>query len=82
MATTKDRINISVSKSTRAILQALAKRDQKPIASKAADLIEQALELEEDKALEAIVQRRLANRKKIRWLTHEEVWGLKKKRTQ
>ena len=79
MATTKDRINISVSKSTRAALQALAKRDQKPLASKAADLIEQALELEEDRALEAIVQRRLANRKNVRWVSHEEAWGLKKR---
>ena len=78
MATTKTRINISVSKSTRDVLRVLAKRDELPVASKAADLIEQALELEEDRAVEAIVQRRMKGRKNIRWLTHEEVWGLKK----
>lgn len=81
MATAKTRINISVSKSTRDILRALAKRDEKPVASKAVDLIEEALELEEDRALAAIVERRMRNRKNIRWLSHEEVWGLKKKKS-
>ena len=78
MATTKTRINISVSKSTRDVLRALAKRDELPVASKAANLIEQALELEEDRALEAIIQGRLKSRKKGRWYSHEEAWSLKK----
>lgn len=81
MATTKTRINISVSKTTRDILRALAKRDEMPVASKVVDLIEEALELEEDRALAAIVERRLGNRKNIRWISHEEAWGLKKKKS-
>lgn len=83
MATTKTRINISVSKTTRDILRALAKRDEMPVASKVVDLVEDALELEEDRALAAIVERRLKNRKNIRWLSHEQVWGpMTKKNTR
>lgn len=78
MATTKTRINISVSKSTRDILRALAKRDELPVATKAGDLIEEALGLEEDRALEAIIQRRLKTRKKGHSYSHEEAWSLKK----
>lgn len=78
MATAKTRINISVSKNTRDILRALAKRDETPVASKVVALIEEAIELEEDRALAAIVERRMKNSKNIRWLSHEEAWGLKK----
>lgn len=73
MATTKDRINISVSKDTRKMLKQLAKRDQVPEATKAAHLIMEALELEEDRVLSAIADERLKNHKG-RWLSHEEVW--------
>ncbi|MCR4281150.1 MAG: hypothetical protein NUV88_02345, partial [Candidatus Kaiserbacteria bacterium] len=59
MATTKDRINISVSKDTKKILTALARRDEMPVATKAGDLIEQMLELEEDRVLSAIAAERL-----------------------
>ncbi|MDP3646380.1 MAG: hypothetical protein Q8R25_04815 [bacterium] len=81
MATTKDRINISVSKSTRDALEAIARRDQRPVATAAVRLLEEALELEEERAIEAIVQDRLKNYKKIKWVSHEEAWGLKKKKT-
>jgi predicted DNA-binding protein len=77
MTTTKKRINISVSKETEAALKYLAKRDQEPLATKVIDLVEEALELEEDRMLSAIADERLANHKG-RWLTHQEVWGKKK----
>ena len=80
MATAKDRINISVSKSTRRMLEGLAKRDEKPVATKASELLEEALELQEDLFLSRIADERLKNHKG-RWLTHEEVWG-KKMRTR
>lgn len=76
MATTKTRINISVSKTTRDILRALAKRDEKPVASKVVDLLEDAIELEEDKYFAKIAEERL-HKHKGKWLTHEEVWGKK-----
>lgn len=82
MATTKDRINISVSKSTRKLLEDLAKRDQMPLASKVALLVEEALELEEDRVLSAIADERLKNFKGP-WLSHDAVWGkMKTKRTR
>ena len=78
MATTKQRINISVSRRTAETLRHLAKRDQEPLATKATRLLEQALELEEDRFLSAIADERLKNHRG-KWLSHEEVWG--KKRT-
>ncbi len=82
MATTKQRINISVSRNTRKTLEALAKRDEMPVASKVTDLVEQMLELEEDRVLSAIADERLKNHKG-RWLSHEEVWHkLKANRTR
>lgn len=59
------------------MIRALAKRDQVPLASKTADLVEAALELEEDSILSAIADARLTSHKG-RWLTHEEVWGRRK----
>ena len=82
MATAKTRINISVSKRVRDDLRALAKRDQEPLATKAARLIEEALELEEDRALSALAEERLKSHKG-RWISHDEVWrALEKKRTR
>ena len=77
MATIKHRINISVSKNTRDALKHLAKRDQEPVATKAGELLEFALEIEEDRILSAIADKRLKNHTG-RWLSHEEVWGKKK----
>ena len=59
------------------MLAALAKRDQMPLASKATLLLEEALELEEDRVLSAIADERLKNYKGP-WLSHEEVWGKRK----
>lgn len=78
MATSKTRINISVNKETEKALKLLAKRDQEPVATKAGKLIEEALELEEDRLLSAIADKRLANHNG-KWFTHEEVWGKIKK---
>jgi hypothetical protein len=77
MATTKQRINISVSKSTAAALARLAKRDQEPIATKAGALLEFALEIEEDRMLSAIADERLKNFRGP-WLSHDAIWGQKK----
>jgi len=81
MATTKHRINISVSKNTRETLKQLAKRDQEPVATKAGALLEFALEMEEDRILGAIGDERLKNHKG-RWIPHKEAWQMIKKRTR
>jgi len=55
------------------MLKALAKRDQKPLASKVVDLVEEALELEEDRMLSAIADERLKG--KVRWIKDsDKIW--------
>ncbi len=72
MPTTKNRINISVSKESDRALTALAKRDRVPLATKAAELLNLALEIEEDSAWDALARTR--DTQGVRFLTHEEVW--------
>jgi hypothetical protein len=73
MATTKQRINISVSKSTAEVLKLLAKRDQEPVATKVAGLLALALEIEEDGALSEIARRR--DVKGTRWIKDSDrIW--------
>ncbi len=78
MSTSKTRINISVSREEERALSRLAKRDQVPTATKAADLLAFALELEEDRYFSELADKRLG--RKVLWLSHEEVWGRKNTR--
>lgn len=72
MSTTKTRINISLPNSVRNALIKLAHRDRVPQATKAARLLEIALELEEDQTWEAIAKRR--DVKNARYLSHDKAW--------
>ncbi|MES2225553.1 MAG: hypothetical protein V4480_01975 [Patescibacteria group bacterium] len=72
MATTKKRINISVSKEMDDVLGRLAKRDQVPQATKAEHLIQLALEIEEDEALDVIARKR--DVKSARFIPHTRAW--------
>jgi len=72
MTTTKKRINISVAKPLERVIERLAKRDQMPVASKAAELIRLAIEMEEDQVLDAIASERL--RKDARRISHAHAW--------
>lgn len=58
MATTKNRVHISLSKPEEQFLTILAKRDQVPRATKASQLVRQAMEIEEDFALSKIAMER------------------------
>lgn len=73
MPTIKRRINITTDQDVEKSLLAAAKRDQVPVAAKAAELIRLALEIEEDLALSVLAEGRLSN-KKIKWLSHKEAW--------
>lgn len=73
MATLKNRINISLSKEVDRALAALAKRDRIPRATKAASLLQVALELEEDIYLGAMASEREKTSRAL-FLSHEEVW--------
>jgi predicted DNA-binding protein len=72
MATLKKRINISVSDAVEQAVALLAKRDDVPQATKVTELLELALELEEDTFFSVIVHKRLS--KKVAWKTHIEAW--------
>ncbi|HXK31273.1 MAG TPA: hypothetical protein VJZ94_00775 [Candidatus Paceibacterota bacterium] len=72
MATTKTRINVSMSYEVEQSLIALAKRDQVPHATKAAELLRQALEIEEDRVLDSIAKERDQDRTKF--VSHKTAW--------
>ena len=55
------------------MLVALAKRDGVPLARKASDLVEMALEMEEDFVLGEIALER--ERTNTGWYSHKEIWG-------
>ena len=72
MATTKTRINISLPDNIREALAKLAHRDRVPQATRAARLLETALELEEDQVWDMVAKQR--DNKKARYISHDKVW--------
>ena len=72
MPTVKTRINISLSEGTKKALAELSRRDHVPQATKAARLLETALEIEEDGVWDAIAEKRDA--KNARYLSHKKAW--------
>ncbi len=78
MATTKERILVTLTPDMAFELKARAKREKSPRATIAARLLQDAIEDisdEEDRYLSATGDRILATTK--RWYSHEEVWGKK-----
>lgn len=73
MATTKKRLNITLSPAAEDMVTTLAARDRVPTATKARELLEQSLSLVEDQALTEAAESRLAHVGKK--LSHKEVWG-------
>ena len=72
MPTTKQRINITLNKDSNWMLKTLAKRDNVPVSAKAVKLLEDAMELEEDRVLTAIADAR--SKQKGKYFTHEQAW--------
>ncbi|MBU4480498.1 hypothetical protein KKG48_03615 [Patescibacteria group bacterium] len=72
MSTIKKRINISISKSLDDILIKLSKRDQVPQATKACELLQLAVEMEEDSYFNKIASKRL--KESTGFVSHEEAW--------
>ncbi len=72
MPTTKTRINITLSNETKKALFHLAQKEGIPHATKAAHLLETALELEEDKVWDKLAQKR--ERKPMRFISHKQAW--------
>ena len=78
MPTTKKRLNLSLSPHLEHVLEILATRDNMPQATKAVQLIEMAVEIEEDRILSKIAEERadeLASGK-AKTYSHDEFWKL------
>ena len=58
MPTKKQRLNITLSKETAIFLKKIALRDDVPQATKVVELLEQALEIEEDKYFSEVAEKR------------------------
>ena len=72
MATEKPRINITTEPAIHKALVAAAKREGVPLATKAAQLLAMAVELEEDILLGKIAMQR--SRGKVKYISHEDAW--------
>lgn len=72
MPTTKTRLNISLSDEMKVALRKLAARDRVPEATKAARLIEVALEVEEDQVWDTLAAKR--DTKRARFISHKRAW--------
>jgi len=73
MPTLKKRLNISLSNELNTALTKLADRDQVPQATKAADLLIIALEIEEDQIWDTIASKR--DKSKARFSSHSQAWA-------
>lgn len=58
---TKKRLNITLSESDRSFLETLSKKEKKPTATKARELLEMAIELHEDYQIEKLIKDRERN---------------------
>lgn len=72
MATTKKRLNITLDKETQEFIAILAKRDAVPEATKAAQLLREAIEIEEDKIWLEIAESR--DTPDAKYISEKEVW--------
>ena len=73
MPTTKRRLNISLSPEIDLMVRRLAKRDYIPEATKVSQLLEVALEIDEDSAWNVIAAKR--DKKNAKSLSHKKAWG-------
>ena len=73
MPTTKLRINITADRDMERALSLAAKRARVPVATKAADLLRLALEIEEDQVLFELAEARLDD-KNAKYLSHRTFW--------
>jgi hypothetical protein len=73
MSTTKRRLNISLSPTLDHVLERLARRDRVPQATKAVDLLQVALEIEEDEVWDKLARER--DTKSARFVSHRKAWA-------
>lgn len=72
MPTTKTRINITLPKTIEVILNKIAERDDMPVATKAKELLQFAIEVEEDQMWDNVATAR--DKKNSKFITHDQAW--------
>lgn len=72
MATKKPRFNVTMEPHEEKFLASLAKKEQKSVSSLMRELVLEALERREDKALSVLADERLEESKETQ--SHEEIW--------
>lgn len=72
MSTTKTRINITLPKAVEIVLNKIAKRDDMPVATKAKELLQFAIEIEEDQLWNNAAATR--DKKNSNFITHDQAW--------
>ncbi|MEQ1849830.1 MAG: hypothetical protein ABL890_04535 [Candidatus Peribacteraceae bacterium] len=73
MSTTKKRLNITLSDHLAVFLKKVALRDEVPQATKAAEMLERAMELEEDAYFSMLAEER--EKKTSKLLSHDDFWS-------
>jgi len=74
MATNKPRINVVLDKQIYELIKRLSEEEGTSLSSFVKDLIEEALELREDVALNEIAEEREKTFNKSKALSHNEIW--------
>jgi len=72
MPTTKQRIALALDPDLDFALRAVAERANVPVATKAAELLREALEMHEDIVFAQLADSRMKG--KAKWLSHDQVW--------
>lgn len=72
MPTTKTRINITLPKAVETALNKIAKRDDVPVATKAKELLQFALEVEEDQVWDKVANSR--DKKDAKFVSSKQAW--------
>jgi len=73
MATTKKRLNITLNSDLEKMISKIAKRDNVPEATKAAELLEMAILVEEDIAWDTLAKNR--EKEGGKFITHNKAWA-------
>jgi predicted DNA-binding protein len=74
MATNKPRVNVVLDKQIYELIKRLSEEEGTSLSSFVKDLIEEALELREDVALNEIAEEREKTFNKSKALSHNEIW--------
>jgi hypothetical protein len=81
MPTKNPRVNVVLERPVYDALGRMARREGSSLSTTARDLIRAALEMNEDRALDAIAQDRERTFDRAHALTHDAVWGKRGKRS-